>query len=184
MSDTGADYVRLPIYRDQLARALNFTESDLQENRAGRLSVSQQSIQRRVVMSSLIKSVVLVLLACAGIALWFATGVTTVLGVIPLVLAALFVAWVAIFARYVPPVWRDANAGVVSSVEGLVTPAERQQNLPAGNAHVAFWSYYWVVDGAQRFWVPGKVFPVLTPARHRLYYLPSSRRLVAAEPIS
>jgi len=183
MSDAGAEYVQLPIYRDELARALNFTASDLQENRAGRLSASQRSTQLGVVARSAVKSLILLLLACAGIAGWFVIGVATVLGLIPLALAALFLAWVGIFAWYMPPVWRDADAGVVSSVEGLVTPAERQQSIPAGDANVTIWSYYWVVDGGQRFWVAGKAYPVLTPARHRLYFLPSSRRIVAAEPI-
>jgi hypothetical protein len=184
MPDGVAEYVRLPIYQDQLCRALSFTPSDLQENRAGRLSASQRSTQLGAVTRSAIKSAVLVLFAVGGVALFAAIGVTTLLGLIPMVLAALFLAWVGIFAWYMPPVWRDVDAGIVSSLEGLVTPAERRRSVTAGNMEVPIWSYYWVVDGGQRFWVPGQVYPVLTPARHRLYFLPSSRRIVAAEPIS
>ena len=142
MPDGAVEYVHLPIYLEELSRALTFTADDLKENRAGRLSASQSAAQLGVVVRSGIKSVVLVLLACGGVALWFVTGVTTVLGLIPLSLAALCLAWVAIFAWYTPPVWRDANAGVVSCVEGLVTPAERQQNIPAGDMVLALWSYY------------------------------------------
>jgi hypothetical protein len=81
------------------------------------------------------------------------------------------------------PVWQDVRAGVVSSVEGLVLPLERVTTLSAGYQSIPIWSHYWTVDDGQRFWVPGQVYPVLTPARHRLYFLPSSRRIVSAEPI-
>lgn len=123
-------------------------------------------------------------MACACLAAWVALGVTTAAGLIPLVLAVLFLAWIGIVGWYMPPVWRDTQAGAVSSVEGLVTPAEKELTVRAGYMSVPIWSHYWVVDNAQRFWVEPKVYPLLTPARHRLYFLPSSRRLVAAEPIS
>ena len=126
----------------------------------------------------------LVLFAFGGVVLWVGIGVTTVLGLIPLILAALFLAWVGIFAWYMPPVWRDANAGIVSSVEGYITPAERQASIPAGYVSIPLLSYYWVVDGRQRFWIPGKAYAILTPSRHRLSFLPTSRRVVAVEPIS
>ncbi|TME53381.1 MAG: hypothetical protein E6I53_03000 [Chloroflexi bacterium] len=179
------EYVDLPIYHDELSQALNFTASDLQENRAGRLSDSQSSTQQRVVARSVVKSVVLLLLACGGIAGWLAIGVTTILGLIPFFLAVLFLCWIGIFAWYMPPLWRDASAGVVSRVEGFVKQSERRRDIAIGSGQrVPIWTYYWVVDDRQRFWVPGRVYAVLTPARHRLYFLPESRRIVAAEPIS
>src|SRR5690242_9783884 len=158
MAEADADFVRLPIYLDQLAQALNFTASDLPDNRAGRLSSSQRATWQAAVARSVVKSVALVLLAGAGVAVWVAIGVTTVLGLIPLVLAILFLAWTGIFAWYMPPVWRDANAGVVACVEGLVTPSEANRTVLAGYMQVPIWSYYWVVDGRDRFWVPGKAF--------------------------
>jgi hypothetical protein len=184
MRDAGAEYVALPIYHEELAKALNFTQSDLQENRAGRLSASQRSAQLQAVGRATAKSLVLLVLAVACVAGAFAIGVTTVLALIPLVLAAAFVGFVGIFAWFMPPIWRDAQAGTVSSIQGFVKGAERQTNIGIGSGRsAAFWSYYWVVDDLQWFWVPGKAFPVLTPARHRIYFLPSSRRIIAAEPI-
>jgi len=180
----GVDYVDLPIYHDELSRALNFTVSDLQENRSGRLSTSQQSNWLRIVTIAIVKSVVILILACVCVAAWLAVGVTTVIGLVPLILAALFLAWTGIFAWYMPPVWRDAKAGLVSSVEGFVTQVEGERSIRTGYMSIPIWTYYWVVDGGQRFWVSGQAYPVLTPARHRLYFLPTSRRLVAAEPIS
>ncbi len=38
-----AEYVDLPIYHDELASALGFTPSDLEANRAGRLTASQRA---------------------------------------------------------------------------------------------------------------------------------------------
>ena len=134
--------------------------------------------------SSAAKSVILLLLAGGGIVAWFVIGVAAVFGLFPLVLAALFLAWGGIFAWYVPPVWRDASQGLVGTVEGFITPAERQTNIPFGYFSLPILSYYWVVDGGQRFWIPGNAYPILTPARHRLYFLPTSRRVVAVEPIS
>jgi hypothetical protein len=184
MPDAGAEYVALPIYREELAKALNFTPADLQENRAGRLSTSQYSTQLQVVGRAAAKSLVLLVLAIGCVAGAFAIGVTTVFALILLVLAAAFAAFIGVFAWFMPPVWRDAKTGTVSSTEGFVKAAERQTNIGTGPGRsVAFWSYYWVVDNLQWFWVPGKAYPVLTPARHRIYFLPSSRRIVAAEPI-
>jgi len=69
-------------------------------------------------------------------------------------------------------------------VEGFVKQTERETDIrTAYGQSLPIWTYYWVVDGGQRFWVPGRVYPVLTPARHRLYFLPQTRRIVAAEPI-
>lgn len=184
MADAGAEYVALPIYHEELAKALNFTQSDLQENRAGRLSDSQRSTQLQAVGWATAKSVVLLALAVGCVVGALAIGVTTVLALILLVLAAAFVAFIGIFAWFMPPIWRDAKAATVSSTQGLVRAAERQTNIGTGGGRsLAFWSYYWVVDDLQWFWVPGKAYPVLTPARHRIYFLPSSRRIVAAEPI-
>src|SRR2546428_6930750 len=185
MPEGGLEYVDLPIYHEKLSQALNFTAADLQENRAGRLSGSQRSAQLRVVARSAAKSVVLLLLAGGCVAAWVAIGVTTVLGLIPLVLAALFLAWIGTFAWYIPPIWRVGNARVVFSVECFVKPAERERDVSVGSGQsIPMWTYYWVVDDRERFWIPGKVYPVLVPARHRLYFLPASRRIVAAEPIS
>src|ERR1700693_1377823 len=104
MPDAGAEYVALPIYHEELAKALNFTPSDLQENRAGRLSASQCSTQLQAVGRATAKSVVLVVLAVVCVAGAFAIGVTTVLALILLVLAAAFIAFVGIFAWFMPPI--------------------------------------------------------------------------------
>jgi hypothetical protein len=100
-------------------------------------------------------------------------------------LAACFIAFVVLVAWFNIPVWRDLQAGTVSNIEGFVRPAERGTRINTGSGKgVSVWTYSWVVDESQRFSVTGKVYAVLTPARHRLYFLPLSRRIVAAEPIS
>lgn len=124
MSRDGVEYVDIPIYRDELAQALHFNPSDLQQNRAGRLSVSQRSTQ----------------------------------------LVARRRCWDRVESR-------GFRAG------------ERQIPIQVGLVRTTAWTYCWIVDGTQRFWVAGKVYPVLTPARHRLYFLPTCRRILAAEPI-
>lgn len=111
--------------------------------------------------------------------------VTTGLGVQVLLIAAAFLAFVVLGAWFTYPLWRDLNAGIVSSVEGFVQPAERETRIRTGyGPGVQLWAFYWVVDNGQRFWVTGKAYGVLTPARHRRYFLPLTRRIVAAEPIS
>jgi hypothetical protein len=177
------EYGHLPIYRDELARALNFTPADLQENRAGRLSQPQAAARLRGITRSVVKSIVLIILAAGCVASWIAIGVAGVVGLLFLVLAATFLAWVGVLAWFMFPVWEDARGGLVSSVEGFVLPLERVTTISVGAQGIPIWSYYWTVDDGQRFWVPGQAYPVLTPARHRLYFLPSSRRIVAAEPI-
>jgi len=183
MAQAEVEYVQLPVYRDQLSRALNFTPADLLENRAGRLSQTQAAAQLRGIIRSAVKSIVLLILAAGCVASWIAIGVAAVAGLLFLVLAATFLGWVGVLAWFMFPVWQDSRAGVVSRVEGFVLPLERVTTLSAGSQGIPIWSYYWTVDDGQRFWVPGQAYPVLTPARHRLYFLPLSRRVVAAEPI-
>jgi hypothetical protein len=80
--------------------------------------------------------------------------------------------------------WRDLDAGVVLSVEGFVKPSEKETDIRTGYGRsVPVWTYYWVVDD-QRFAVTGKAYGALTPAPHRLYYLPVTRKVLAAEPVS
>jgi hypothetical protein len=185
VSDAQADYIALPVYRDELGAALGFTPPDLEANRQGRLGQSQEATWFRLFFRSAAKSGISLLVAIGALALAFSGGIAGVLGVTLLIVAATFLAFIGINAWYMLPAWRDVNAGVVSTVEGLVRPAERETRIPMGSGlSTVMWSYYWVVDGQQRFWVPGKAYPLLIPARHRIYFLPSSRRIVAAEPIT
>src|SRR5260370_18911813 len=111
-------------------------------------------------------------------------GLTTGLGIVVLVLALPCLAFVGLWARYTIPLWRDASAGLVASVEGFVRGGEQARTVrTSSGVAIPVWRYYWPVDGGQRFWVRGKADAVLMPARHRLYFLPSSRRIVAAEPV-
>ena len=183
-SDDAAQYVLLPIYREQLGQAMDFSPSDVEANRAGRLSASQRLSLYKLIARSAALATVFVVLTGLSVVSAFLIGVTTGLGLLVLLLAFAFAAFIAIFARYNIPLWRDVNAGTVSSSEGMVRPIERETDLRTGVYKVPIWAYYWMVGNTERFWVTGKAFAALTPAPHRVYYLPQSRRVVAAEAIS
>jgi len=180
-----AEYVELPIYRDQLADALGFRPSDLQANQAGRLTDSQRATQLKKISRAVVTLVVCLAIAIACLAVAAAVGLGTGLGIQIVLLAGCFFAFSVVVSWFNVPVWRDLRAGTVSNVEGFVRPAERATRINTGpGPAVSAWTYSWVVDDAERFSVPGKAYPALTPARHRLYFLPLSRRIVAAEPLS
>lgn len=185
MDRRNVDYVDLPVYRDQLGQALHFTPADLEANRAGHLGPNQASYQSGAIARATAISVGLAVTAVACVAAAVAVGVTTLVAIGALVIALCCAAWIGINVRYLVPVWRDVNMGLVSSVEGFVKAGEHETDVATGSlTSVPIWSYYWTVDDRQRFWVPGRVYASLTPARHRLYFLPSSRRIVAAVPVA
>jgi hypothetical protein len=180
-----SEYVDLPIYHAELASALGFTAADLEANRAGRLAVSQRAAQFRSIARSIAVATVCLLLAVTCITAASNIGISTRLGVQLLLLAGACLVIVGVEAWFAIPLWRDLQAGVVSNVEGFVQPAERETRIRTNyGPGFPIWTFYWIVDNGQRFWVTGKAYGVLTPARHRLYYLPLTRRIVAAEPIS
>jgi hypothetical protein len=184
MPDSSVEYIGLPIYREELARALKFAPSDLDENHAGRLGPSERSTLLRAIARSISVAAVCFLLGAGLIAGAIAVGLTTSFGISLLVIAGCSLAFVALGAWFVIPTWRDIDAGVVSSVEGFVQPTERKTTI-AMRYGMSFpiWSYYWTVDGGKPFAVAGSAYAALMPARHRIYFLPLSRRVVAAEPV-
>ncbi|HYT12026.1 MAG TPA: hypothetical protein VEL12_04475 [Candidatus Nitrosopolaris sp.] len=173
------EYVDLPIYHEELASALGFGPSDLDANRAGTLSASQRSALLGSEARRMVASGVSLLIALGFVAAAIAIGVTTGLSVRILVFAAvaLFVAGLLAFSSI--KLWRDISAGDVLSVQGFVNPGMKIK--PVGRYTVP--DFYWDV-GDQRFHIPGNAYGVLTPAPHRLYFLPLTRRIVSAEPIS
>ena len=179
-----ADYVDLPIYHEELARALGFTSADLVENRSGRLTEYQRAFQFRLISRAIAISVVCLPLAAGSVVLAVAIGISTGLAERILLVAAVFAFVVGLMAWTSIPLWRDLNSGLVSSVEGFVQPTEKETRIRTGyGPGMGVLSFYWIV-GDQRFAAPGKAYGVLTPARHRLYFLPLTRRVVAAEPIT
>lgn len=190
MTRVPPEYVDLPIYRDGLASALGFTPSDLDSNRAGRLSASQRaSLLRNLAVR--VGTTVLCLLAAVG-----SLGVALTIGtdarpkyhsafVQALVIAALLVFAVGASAWSCYKQWRDIMEGVVSSLEDLVEPTDQPIQIRRAWSlqRSVFWRYFWVV-GDQRFAVSPKAYIAVTKARHRLYFLPRTRRVLAAEPIS
>jgi hypothetical protein len=183
--DATGQYVQLPIYREELARALDFGPSDIEANRAGRLSDSQTSSQYRVMERAVVLAAVCAVLTGLSVIVAFIVGVATGLGVAVLLLGGAFAAFVGLFVRYNVPLWRDVDARVVSSVEGTVRAGEKETDIRSGPfITLPIWSYYWTVGDTERFWVSGKAYAALTPARHRVYFLPRSRKVVAAEPVS
>jgi hypothetical protein len=179
-----AEYVDLPVYHEELARALGFTSADLVENRAGRLTGYQRAFQFRLISRAIAISLVCLLLAAGSVVLAFAIGISFGLGGRILLLAAIFAFVVGLMAWTSFPLWRDLNSGLVSSIEGFVQPAEKETHISTSyGPGMGILSFYWIVDD-QRFAAPGKAYGVLTPARHRLYFMPLTRRVVAAEPLS
>ncbi len=181
-----AEYVDLPIYHEELADALGFNQTDLEANRAGRLSASERAFGFRQNVYRPVGGASFCLLLAAGFAaLAFAIGFSYLVAWALVVVAALLVFAAGYLAMVAFNIAQDLNSGVVSSVEGLVQPSVQVTNLKTSSSLPAMplWSFYWAV-GDQRFWVSGKAYGVLTPARHRLYFLPRTRRIVAAEPIT
>ena len=179
-----AEYVDLPIYHEELAAALGFTSADLEANRAGRLSAAQRSSWfRRYVYRSVAVLAVIWLLAAGCVALAFAIGVSANLSWSVLALAALLLVAGGYFGVVAFQLSEDLNGGVVSSIEGFVQPSVKVTNVRTGlyGPGMPVWTFYWIVDD-QRFAVYDKAYGMLTPARHRLYFLPRTRRVVSAEP--
>jgi hypothetical protein len=178
------EYVDLPIYHDELAAALGFTAADLEANRAGRLSVAQRSSWfRKYVYRSVAVSAIVALVAAGCIWIAFAIGIGASLSWSVLAVAALLLGADGYFAVVAFHLSEDLNGGVVSSIEGFVQPYMKVTNIATSSygPGMPVWTFYWLVDD-QRFAVYGKAYGVLTPARHRLYFLPRTRRVVSAEP--
>ena len=178
------EYVDLPIYHEELAAALGFTAADLEANRAGRLSAAQRSSWLRQYVYRSVAGVAVVALVAAGcVVIAFAIGIGASLSWQVLALAVLLLGAAGYFGVIAFRLAEDLNGGVVSSVEGLVQPSVNVTNIKTGSLGpgMPVWSFYWIV-GDQRFAVYGKAYGVLTPARHRLYFLPRTRRVVSAEP--
>jgi hypothetical protein len=180
-----AEYVDLPLYHKALAEALGFTEADLEANRAAHLSPSQSaSLYGRLTFRMGGGATICVATAAGCVAWALAIGIGHRPSELFLALAAVLLFAAGAIAVNGFKLWRDLNTGVVSSVEGFVKPTEKETDIRTQlGTSVPVWSYYWVV-GDQRFAVTGKAYDVLTPARHRLYFLPVTRKVVAAEPIS
>lgn len=165
-------------------RAIGDCEMNSAQEHAGRLSDSQRSSLYRLIGRSAALATLFMILTGLSVVVAFVISITTGLGLLVLLLAGAFAAFVVLFLRYNVPLWRDVNAGAVSSAQGMVRPTERETDLRTGIYKVPIWAYYWTVGNTERFWVTGKAYAALTPAPHRVYYLPRSRRVVAAEPIS
>jgi len=178
-------YADLPIYREELARALGFDATELEMNRAGRLAPAEARLQVRRMVKAIGGTLVFLAAAAGFGSLMRTVGVASVSGVELLVAMALSLFLVGLGIRFATLLLLDLRAGVVESVEGDVKTAESATRVgPIGIfPGTRIWSYSWYLDGGQRFVVPGQAFAVLTPGRHRLFYLPRSRRLVAAEPV-
>lgn len=184
LDDMTAEYVDLPIYHEELARALGFTAADLVANRAGRLTPYERAFQVRLISRAMVVAAACLLIATACVVLAFAIGISTGLSERILIVAAFFGFVAGLMAWTSFPLWQDLKAGLVSSVEGFVQPTAKETRIRTGHGPgMGVLSFYWVVDN-QRFAAPGKAYGVLTPARHRLYFLPLTRRVVAAEPIT
>ncbi|HEV2032795.1 MAG TPA: hypothetical protein VGU71_01135 [Candidatus Dormibacteraeota bacterium] len=186
------EYVDLPIYRDGLASALGFTPSDLDSNRAGRISASQRASLLRNLAVRVGTTLVCLLGAVGSAGVAWSIGASSDHGpkyqaaiVQSLVIAAVLVFAAGVSAWSCRKQWKDVMEGLVSSVEDVVEPTGQPIQVRRAWAleRSVFWRYFWMV-GDQRFAVSPKAYIAVTKARHRLYFLPRTRRLLAAEPIS
>ena len=185
MPDVGVRYADLPIYQDDLAQGLGFDAAELEMNRAGRLGPAEARLQMRRRVKAIGGSIVFVAAAVGFGFLLRAVGVASVSGVELLVAMALSLVLLGFGTRFATLLSLDLRAGAVESVEGVVKTAESATRVGPISVFpgTRIWSYFWCLDNGQRFAVPGGAYAVLTPGWHRLYYLPRSRRLVAAEPV-
>ena len=174
-----ADYLRLPIYSEGLSSALGFDQADLDANRAGRLGPGQRRAQVRQLRVTTTGTIGVLVLACVFAFITGASGLGTRTGLNALLATGALLVAAGYFGWYGIRLFQDVRSGQVLSAEGVVRPGERE--IKIGRTPV--WTYYWNIDGGQRFAVIGKAYAALTPGRHRVYYLPSSRRVIAAEPI-
>jgi hypothetical protein len=183
VSDREFEYTALPLYRDGLSSALGFDPSDLGPNRVGQLGTGERRTQMRQLVITSTGTLVVLALAIVFVIVGFAFGPSARYGFQALLAAAACLFGAGYFGWYGIRLWLDIRAGVVSSIEGFVKPTERATRIGSGLRGATAWTYYWNVDSRERFAVPGKAYGALTPARHRLYYLPRTRRVIAAEPV-
>ena len=184
MSDREVEYTDLPLYRDGLSSALGFDASDLGSNRAGRLGPGQHRTQMWQLVKTSAGTLFLLALAVLFAFIALAAGLSSRIGIQSMLAVAACLFGAGYFGWFGLRLGLDLRAGAVSSIEGFVKPTERETRVGAGFRSVPVWTYYWNVDDRERFAVTGKAYGALTAARHRLYYLPRSRRVVAAEPAS
>lgn len=179
MSQTEVPFTAFPIYRAELASALGFDDADLATNRAGQLGALERRTQNRqlLITASGTFGVLVFGVLCLGLAAVFAFVGGVLLNGVLAFLASLV--GFGYFGRFGLRLWLDLRDGAVLSTEGFVKPTSSETRILGRSA----WTYYWTVDDVERFAVR-KAWGVLMPARHRIYYLPRSRTVVAAEPIA
>lgn len=180
-----SDYVELPIYDDELLAALGTDQNAVAINRAGRLAESQRVQLLRSLFRAGLIGVASLIGAAGCLMVAFVLGMTTGLGISLALLSGCFAAFIALAARYNLPLLRDIRGGVVSSIEGFVSSGERETRVRSGyGPGVPIKGYYWEVDSRERFWVSAEAFLALRPAEHRIYFLPKTRRVLAAEHVA
>jgi len=179
MPDAQVDYVDFAVYHHELELALRFTPADLEANRQGRLSMPQRVLLVKDDAKRIAAAIVSIVVGVGCVLLALAIGITTELSARILLLVPAAVAVAGLLSWISFRFWEDIRRGEVCSVEGFVTPTDKL--IQTGTAFGPVLDFFWVV-GQQRFRVPGNAYPVLTPARHRIYFLPLTRKIVAVEP--
>ena len=100
MPDADVPYANLPIYQDELAKALGFDAGDLEMNRAGRLGPAEARLQMRRLVKAIGATIVFVAAAVGFGFLLRAVGVASVSGVELLVAIALSLVVVGLGIRF------------------------------------------------------------------------------------
>lgn len=164
----------------KLAAALAFTATDLQANRDGRLSDRQQRrLARRVLLlNSVYVATALFFFICALYLEPWATGVRHPLFWVAVFLVLLATGGLHHMLRISEDYSNDVARGHVAAVSGFVRCkfSEWTRGIEGGG------EYYIEVLG-QRFWVPFVAFEAFQEElKYTVYYLPTVRKVIAAEP--
>lgn len=157
-----------------LRAVLQFDDGDLADNRNGELSIEQDvSIQKKQRKEAKREALMLLLV---GILILIIGDPFKSLSLVDLVYILPFIYWVwhvfSLWQRYS----RDLSAGSVEYVEGLVVQNPKQRNR---------YIDYSIQVAGQEFKVDGKTMLAFqNGAQYRVYYVPNSKTIVAAESLS
>jgi hypothetical protein len=157
-----------------LATTLNFTEDDLKANREGRLSAAQQGRLRSQVIFGIVGAALMVLVLL-GVGLWIvALGSWWVASAFFTLALLIFVLNRSGRGKF----GEEVRAGAVALAAGEITLTANEVSNPNGGVT----EYLLTVNG-ESFVIPRDAFIAFEDnAVYRVYYLPHSRIVLAAEP--
>jgi len=183
---------------EELSRAHGFTKSDLEINRAGKISERQASqlwVKALQPVNYPAKALCGWLLFCfcvqtfvpdivlAIIAMFSGKIVAAAFGVVTLTAAGALALAMMQSGRSMLLLIHDVKAGKVTHVEGRASATwEDKDGLGLDRVRKDKRGQYWYVIRDERFEVGEDGFKALVPGVYRIYYAPSSKLLLSVEP--